>query len=99
VFNPSTLIRLGHMLTAAFETTAFAVAGTSALFLLKGRSAPFFRRSMAVALASAALFAPLQVYLGDVSGREVSVHQPAKLAAMESHWATNTGGGAPFVLV
>ena len=99
LFNPSTLIRLGHMLTAAFETTAFAVAGTSALFLLKARSAPFFRRSMAVALASAALFAPLQVYLGDVSGRQVSAHQPAKLAAMESHWLTNTGGGAPFVLI
>ena len=47
----------------------------------------------------AALFAPLQVYLGDVSGREVFHHQPTKLAAMESHWETNTTGGAPFAVV
>jgi cytochrome d ubiquinol oxidase subunit I len=51
---------------------------------------------MAVALLSGALMAPLQVYLGDASGREVFAHQPLKLAAMESHWETNAGGGAPF---
>jgi cytochrome d ubiquinol oxidase subunit I len=96
IFNPSTLIRFGHMTVAAFETTAFAVAGISALFLLRRRSVPFFRRSMAVALLSAALFAPLQVYLGDASGREVFAHQPVKLAALEGHWETNARGGAPF---
>ncbi len=99
IFNPSTLTRFGHMTVASFETAAFAVAGTSALFLLKQRSVPFFRRSMAVALTCAALFAPLQVYLGDVSGREVFARQPLKLAAMESHWETNTSGGAPFSLI
>ena len=78
IFNPSTLIRFGHMTVAAFETAAFAVAGISAFFLLRRRSVPFFRRSMAVALLSAALFAPLQVYLGDASGREVFAHQPAE---------------------
>ena len=65
IFNPSTLIRFSHMVIAAFETSAFAVAGIGAFFLLKGRNVAFFRRSMAVALVSAALFAPLQVYLGD----------------------------------
>jgi len=47
----------------------------------------------------AAIFAPLQVYQGDVSGRQVFVHQPLKLAAMEAHWETNIGGGAPFALI
>jgi cytochrome d ubiquinol oxidase subunit I len=47
----------------------------------------------------AALFAPLQVYLGDVSGRQVFHHQPVKLAAMESHWETNTSTGAPFAVI
>jgi cytochrome d ubiquinol oxidase subunit I len=96
IFNPSTLVRFCHMTVAAFETAAFAVAGVSALFLLRRLSVPFFRRSMAVALLSAALMAPLQVYLGDASGREVFAHQPLKLAAMESHWETNARGGAPF---
>jgi cytochrome bd ubiquinol oxidase subunit I len=98
IFNPSTLTRFSHMLIASFETSAFAVAGTCAFFLLRKRNIPFYRRSMAVALVSAAVFAPLQVYLGDVSGREVFLHQPVKLAAMEAHWETNDGQGAPFVV-
>ncbi|OPY58460.1 MAG: Cytochrome bd-II ubiquinol oxidase subunit 1 [Syntrophorhabdaceae bacterium PtaU1.Bin034] len=98
-FNPSTLIRFGHMTVASFETAVFAVAGISAFFLLKRRHVPFFCRSMAVALLCAALFAPLQVYLGDVSGKQVFAHQPTKLAAMESHWETNTDGGAPFAFI
>jgi cytochrome d ubiquinol oxidase subunit I len=54
---------------------------------------------MGVALVSAALFAPLQVYLGDASGREVFRLQPAKLAAMEGLWETNSASGAPFAIV
>jgi cytochrome bd ubiquinol oxidase subunit I len=99
IMNPSTLIRFGHMVIAAFETSAFAVAGIGAFFLLKGRNVSFYRRSMAVALVSAALFAPLQVYLGDGSGREVFRLQPVKLAAMEGHWETNIEGGAPFSFI
>ncbi len=98
IFNPSTLTRFGHMVIASFETTAFAVAGASAFLLMKRGGMPFYRRSMAVALVSAAILAPLQVFLGDVGGREVFRHQPLKLAAMEAHWETNTTGGAPFVL-
>ncbi len=99
IFNPSTLIRFGHMVIASFETSVFAIAGISAFFLLRGRNVAFFRRSMAIALLSAAVLAPFQVYLGDVTGRGVFALQPAKLAAMESHWETNTGKGAPFVFV
>ncbi len=47
----------------------------------------------------AALFAPLQIYLGDYSGRVMFHHQPAKLAAIEGHWETNTRGGAPFAVI
>jgi cytochrome d ubiquinol oxidase subunit I len=39
------------------------------------------------------------VYLGDTSGRNVFHHQPAKLAAMEAHWQTNTQGGAPLAVI
>jgi cytochrome d ubiquinol oxidase subunit I len=98
IFNPSTITRFGHMVVASFETAAFAVAGTSAFLLMKRGNSAFYRRSMAVALMSAALFAPLQIIMGDASGREVFRHQPLKLAAMEAHWETNTSGGAPFVL-
>ena len=96
IFNPSLFARMGHMTLASFETSAFVVAGISAYYLLKEKQTDLFRRSLAIALVMAALFAPLQVYQGDVSGRQVFHHQPAKLAAMEAHWETNTRGGAPF---
>jgi cytochrome d ubiquinol oxidase subunit I len=46
-----------------------------------------------------ALFSPLQIYLGDWSGRQVFHHQPAKLAAIEAHWKTNVETGAPFAVI
>ncbi len=99
IFSPSLVARMSHMTTASFETSAFVVAGISAYYLLKKRHPLLFRRSLGISLLMAALFAPLQVYLGDVSGRQVFRDQPIKLAAMESHWETNTAGGAPFTVV
>jgi cytochrome bd ubiquinol oxidase subunit I len=91
--------RMGHMTFAAFEASVFVVAGMSAYFLLKGKYIDFSRRSMGIALIMAAVFAPLQVLIGDVSGRDVFTHQPAKLAALEAHWETNTQGGAAFAVI
>jgi cytochrome d ubiquinol oxidase subunit I len=87
------------MIVASFETSVFVVAGLSAYFLLRRREVDFFRRSLGIALVMAALFSPLQIILGDASGRQVFQHQPAKLAAMEAHWETNTHIGAPFALI
>jgi cytochrome d ubiquinol oxidase subunit I len=98
IFNPSTGARMLHMTMAGLETSVFVVAGVSAYYLLKGRHAALFQRSLSIALVMAALFAPLQMLLGDNSGRQVFEHQPAKLAAMEGHWETNVGKGAPFAI-
>jgi cytochrome d ubiquinol oxidase subunit I len=99
IFNPSLFARMGHMTMASFETSAFVVAGISAYYLLKEKQTVLFRHSLAISLLLAFLFAPLQIYLGDVSGRQVFHHQPEKLAAMEAHWETNTEGGAPFAVI
>jgi cytochrome d ubiquinol oxidase subunit I len=99
IFNPSMFARMGHMTLASFETSAFVVAGISAYYLLKERQTVLFRRSLAISLVMAAVFTPLQIFQGDVSGRKVFHHQPAKLAAMEAHWETNTKGGAPFTAI
>ncbi|RJQ74935.1 MAG: cytochrome ubiquinol oxidase subunit I [Desulfobacteraceae bacterium] len=98
IFNPAFPTHLGHMLLASYVTSAFALAGISAYFLLKGRNIRFFRRSMGLALAMAAVVAPLQVIMGDLKGQAVAQYQPAKLAALEAHWETNLEGGAPFSL-
>jgi cytochrome d ubiquinol oxidase subunit I len=98
IFNPSMTARMFHMTMASLETSVFVVAGVSAYYVLKGRNTPLFRRSLSIALVMAALFAPLQMFLGDYSGRQVFEHQPAKLAALEGHWETNIGKGAPFAI-
>ena len=46
VFNPSFPYRLAHMVTAAFLTTAFVVAGVSAWHLLEGRIVPHARHRL-----------------------------------------------------
>jgi len=98
IFTPAFPTHLAHMLVASYETAAFAVAGISAYFLLKGRETEFYKRSLGVAMAMALLFAPLQALVGDLKGMAVARHQPLTLAAMEAHWETNAEGGAPFVL-
>lgn len=98
ILNPSAWARMEHMTMAAFETSAFVISGISAYYLLVNNHVPLFRKSLGIALVMAALFAPLQIYFGDRSGVVVFEHQPAKLAAMESHWSTNTSGGAPLII-
>lgn len=97
IFNPAFPTHIAHMLLASYETAAFAVAGISALFLLRGNHIDFYKRSLGLALILAAIVAPLQVIVGDLKGLAVFNLQPAKLAAMEAHWETNTDGGADFV--
>ena len=99
IFNPSALVRMAHMTIASFETSVFVVAGISSYYLLQGRHVRLFRRSLGIALVMAALFVPLQILMGDVSGRHVFRDQPAKLAAIEAHWETNTRGGASFAVI
>ena len=46
VFNPSSMIRLAHVLIGAFILGAFFVMSISAWYLLTGRHAGFARRSL-----------------------------------------------------
>ncbi|MFB3891826.1 MAG: cytochrome ubiquinol oxidase subunit I [Phycisphaerae bacterium] len=100
VFNPSMGYSLAHKLAACLETSLFFVGGISAWYLLEGLHTEFFLKSFKASLALAIAVAPLQIWLGDLSGRGVARYQPAKAAAMESHWQTNPPGqGAPLALL
>jgi cytochrome d ubiquinol oxidase subunit I len=96
VFNPSFPYRFAHMVTAAFLTTAFVVAGVSAWHLLHERAVPHGEVGLSMALGLITVLAPAQLVLGDLHGLNTFEHQPAKVAAMEGHWQTRAG--APFVL-
>lgn len=96
VFSPSFPVRFLHTVAAAYLTTAFAIAGVSAWYLLRGRSVLESRQAFSMGLWLIAVLAPLQIFIGDQAGLEVREHQPAKLAAIEAHW--ETGGDVPLIL-
>jgi cytochrome d ubiquinol oxidase subunit I len=95
IFNPDMPWGVSHMWVACLETSLFVVGGISAWHLLRRpQNADFFRHSFLVATAAAILVTPLQIWLGDGSGKVVFQEQPAKGAAIEGHWNTNPPGQA-----
>ena len=100
MLNPAAAHEVLHMTLAAFIATGFAVAAIHAFFLLRDRRNAFHRNALGMALALACTSAPLQLISGDFSARSVAKLQPAKLAAMEAVYQTQTGapwrlGGIP----
>jgi cytochrome d ubiquinol oxidase subunit I len=89
MMNPMAFQQTLHMTLAAYAATGFAVAGIHAFLLLFDRTNAFHRRAISVAITVAAPAAILQPISGDLSARVVARHQPAKLAAMESHFETS----------
>jgi cytochrome d ubiquinol oxidase subunit I len=96
IFNPSFPYRFTHMVLAAYLTTAFAVGGVAALHLLRGAQTPAVKTMFSMALWMAALVAPVQIFVGDQHGLNTLEYQPAKIAAMEGHFASESG--APLIL-
>lgn len=96
VFNPTFPLRLAHMLTAAYLTTAFVVLATGARHLLAGRHIEPSRIMIKMGVGMVAIVAPLQLVIGDYHGLETAEYQPAKLAAIEGHW--DGSAAAPLVL-
>jgi cytochrome d ubiquinol oxidase subunit I len=97
IFNPSFPYRFVHMLLASLLTSAFLVAGVSAWRALKKVDGPATWKVMRAAVMVAAVAAPLQIFVGDMHGLNTLEHQPAKVAAMEAVWETESG--VPFTMV
>ncbi|UGB45991.1 cytochrome ubiquinol oxidase subunit I [Frateuria edaphi] len=96
IFNPSFLVRLPHMVLAAFISTAMVVGGVSAVYLLKGRFVDRAGAMLKLALAFLAIVIPIQIVIGDMAGLKVREYQPAKLAAIEARW--DTASSVPLAL-
>ncbi len=90
IFNPSMPYRLAHMLLASGLTVAFLVAGLSAFRLLIGDRAESVRAALRTGMVMAALLIPIQIFAGDMHGLNTLEHQPAKVAAMEGNWETQS---------
>ncbi len=96
IFNPSFPYRLVHMVLAAYLTTALVVGAAGAWHLLRDRGNAPARVMFSMAMWMAALVAPVQILVGDLHGLNTLKHQPAKIAAMEGHYETQSG--APLYL-
>jgi cytochrome bd ubiquinol oxidase subunit I len=88
VFNPSTIDRYTHVLSASWLTGAFLVISIAAYYLLKRRHLEFAKSSMRIALGLAAFAALFQLYTGHSSAMGVTFYQPEKLASFEGHFET-----------
>ena len=89
IFSPTFPERFAHMVLAAYLTTALVVGAASAWRLLKGLEDEACI-ALRMAIGMFAIVAPLQLVVGDLSGKEVEKLQPAKLAAIEAFWETRT---------
>jgi cytochrome d ubiquinol oxidase subunit I len=96
VFNPSSMVRLAHVIIGCWLAGAFLVISISAYYMLKKRHLTFARHSMHIGLLVAFISGILQLIAGDQSGRIVAKHQPSKLAALEALYKTEAG--APLTL-
>ncbi len=93
MFNPAWVSQTSHMIIAAFEATAFAVAGLHAFLLLKGKNTSIHKMAMIIALSIGSIAAIIQPLSGDHSAKDVAKRQPIKLAAMEGLFHTESGAG------
>src|ERR1051325_1929582 len=97
IFNPSFPYRLGHMVLAAYLTTALAGGAGGAWHPLRDQHQPGARVMFSMAMWMAALVAPIQILAGDQHGLNTLEHQPPKVMAMEGHFQSHPDG-APLIL-
>jgi len=96
ITQPYAIVQILHTLAGAYLLAGFFVMGVSAYKILRKEEIAFFVRSFRMALIFGFIFSVATVALGDLKGQEVGKYQPSKLAALESHWETQTH--APFYL-
>ena len=90
VFNPSSCQRLIHVWLGAFILGAFFVMSISAWYMLKGRHLEFAKRSFTGGLMLGDDLLARPARSGHLQAEAVAEHQPAKLAAMEGQFETET---------
>jgi cytochrome d ubiquinol oxidase subunit I len=83
---------------AAFLATALFVGASAAWQLRRGRDSPAIRTMFSMAMWMVLIVAPIQAVIGDFHGLNTLKHQPAKIAALEGHWANTEGEALPLIL-
>ncbi|MDP4129431.1 MAG: cytochrome ubiquinol oxidase subunit I [Bacteroidota bacterium] len=90
MFNAAWYSEAVHMCIAAFAATGFAVAGVHAFMIVRKRNTGFHTKAFRIAAVFACAAAIVQPLSGDHSAKDVARRQPAKLAAMEAVFHTQS---------
>ncbi len=90
VFNPSSMDRLGHAVIGAWLAGAFLTISVGAYYLLKKRHQEFARATLKIGLIVAVISVGLQLVSGHQSAQHMAHNQPAKMAAFEGIFKTQT---------
>jgi cytochrome bd ubiquinol oxidase subunit I len=101
IFNPAMPYEVFHGTMASYVATGFGLAGIYAIAMLRGDRSEYNRRALLLSMGVAAVAIVLQIGSGDFAARFVAENQPAKFAAMEGQFETETGaplriGGIPL---
>ena len=86
-----------HVLSAAYILAGFFVLGICAYNILRKQHQEFFSKSFRVAIVFTLIFTCFEIFEGHLHGELLEETQPTKLAAMESHWETESS--APMYLL
>ena len=98
IFNPSFPFRLAHMTLAAYLATALFVGASGAWHVLRGRATPANCTMLSMAMWMILAVTPIQMFVGDAHGLNTLKYEPAKIAAVEGHWANTPGESVPLIL-
>jgi cytochrome bd ubiquinol oxidase subunit I len=98
LFQPFALWQYVHVVLGAFVTGSFIIAGVGAYYLLARRDEDDGRRLVRTGVCVGVVCVFLTMFpSGDQNGREVTLNQPVKLAAMEGLFESTTG--APLAII
>lgn len=99
ITNPYAWGMYGHTVLSAWLLSAFFIMGVSAWHLLKNSNVDFFKASFRKFAPITLITVCLVVLMGHTQGQNVAKLQPTKLAAMESHWETDSNVAFPLIVI
>lgn len=92
-FSPVAVVKFCHTVTSSWVLGAVFVVGVSCWYLLRGRHREFALSSIRVAAWFGLAASLLTAHTGHLSGRDIALYQPMKLAAAEGLYDGGTEQG------
>ncbi len=96
MLNPMATSEVLHVLVTAYLCVAFLLAGLAAYQLLRGRKIAYFKKMLIMGVVAGFVVSLLAIATGDMSAKDIARYQPAKLAAAEALFDTQTN--APLTI-